>query len=67
MDWLITLLEIAVAIICIVFEVLYFKERARRKIDELMYLEHRERWLQICEKQKKRIEELEDEVVNLRR
>ena len=67
MDCLITLLEIAVAILCIVFEVLYFKEKARRRDEELMYLEHRERWLEICERQKKKIEELEDEVVNLRR
>ena len=67
MDWLITLSEIAVAILCIVFEALYFKERARRKDEERMYLEHRERWLEICERQKKSIEELEDEVVNLRR
>ena len=67
MNWLPMVLEIAVFIFCIVFEVFYFKERLRRKIDELMYLEHRERWLQICERQKKKIEELEDEVVNLRR
>ena len=63
MVWLITLLEIAVAIICIVFEVLYFNERKRRKDEERMYLEHRERWLQICERQKKKIEELEDKIV----
>ena len=63
MDWLLIVLDIAVAIICIVFEVLYFKERARRRDEELMYLEHRERWLQICEKQKKKIEELEDKIV----
>jgi uncharacterized protein YacL (UPF0231 family) len=63
MDWLLVGLEIAVAILCIVFEVLYFKEKARRRDEELMYLEHRERWLQICERQKKRIEELEDKIV----
>lgn len=63
MDWLISLLEITAAIGCIVFEVLYFKERARRRDEERMYLEHRERWLQICERQKKKIEELEDKIV----
>lgn len=67
MDWLLMVQEIAIFILCIVFEVLYFKERARRRDEELMYLEHRERWLEICERQKKKIEELEDDVVNLRR
>lgn len=67
MNLLVPILLALISVVSVAFEVLYFEEKARRKDEERMYLEHRERWLEICERQKKKIEELEDEVVNLRR
>ena len=60
---LVSILLAVISVTSVVYEVLYFKEKLRRQDEELMYLEHRERWLEICERQKKRIEELEDKIV----
>jgi hypothetical protein len=63
-DWLVLILDIAVTIMCIVFEVLFFKERARRLEAEMQLKINDLLWQEACKKLNKTIDELEERIVD---